>query len=132
MLLARSTAVVVLLVLSCDAAPLLAGDAPPARKTVVSIQGQAFHVNGKPTYAGVTYKGMKVEGLLMNSRMVQGIFDDANPETRKLWSYPDGQPWDPERNTREFLAAMPLWRRHGLIAFTINLQGGSPQGYSKD
>ena len=24
------------------------------------------------------------------------------------------------------------WREHGLLAFTINLQGGSPQGYSKE
>ena len=39
--------------------------------------------------------------------------------------------WDPARNTREFVAAMPEWRRHGLLAFTINLQGGSPQGYSQ-
>ena len=38
---------------------------------------------------------------------------------------------DPERNTREFLAAMPTWRAHGVLAFTINLQGGSPEGYSK-
>jgi hypothetical protein len=28
---------------------------------------------------------MKVEGLLMNSRMVQGIFDDRNPQTRANW-----------------------------------------------
>src|SRR5216110_3085936 len=27
---------------------------------------------------------------------------------------------------------MPEWRSHGLLAFTINLQGGSPEGYSKD
>jgi hypothetical protein len=27
---------------------------------------------------------------------------------------------------------MPEWRRHGLLAFTLNLQGGSPEGYSKD
>ena len=27
---------------------------------------------------------------------------------------------------------MPEWRRHGLLAFTINLQGGSPYGYSKE
>lgn len=27
---------------------------------------------------------------------------------------------------------MPEWRRHGLLAFTINLQGGSPEGYSKN
>jgi hypothetical protein len=26
---------------------------------------------------------------------------------------------------------MPLWRKHGLLSFTINLQGGSPEGYSK-
>ena len=64
--------------------------------------------------------------------MVQGIFDDRNPQTAKQWAYPDTGRWDAERNTREFLAAMPEWRRHGLLAFTINLQGGSPQGYSKD
>jgi hypothetical protein len=63
--------------------------------------------------------------------MVQGVFDDLNPETRSRWAYSDTKLWDPERNTREFLAAMPLWRDHGLLAFTINLQGGSPQGYSK-
>jgi hypothetical protein len=51
--------------------------------------------------------------------MVQGIFDDLNPETRSRWAYPDTKLWDPERNTREFLAAMPLWRDHGLLAFTI-------------
>ena len=26
---------------------------------------------------------------------------------------------------------MPLWRKHGLLSFTLNLQGGSPEGYSK-
>lgn len=64
--------------------------------------------------------------------MVQGIFDDLNVETRKRWSYADTGRWDAERNTREFLDAMPEWRRHGLLAFTINLQGGSPEGYSRD
>jgi hypothetical protein len=102
---------------------------PPARKTDVSIQGQAFFINGRPTYEGREFNGAKIEGLLMNARLVQGIFDDLNPATRARWDYPDG-PWDPERNTREFLAAMPAWRAHGLLAFTINLQGGSPQGYS--
>ena len=101
------------------------------RKTAVSIVGHAFHINGQPTYAGRTWQGHKIEGLLLNSRMVQGIFDDLNPETVKLWAYPDTGKWDAERNTREFLAAMPAWREHGLLAFTINLQGGSPQGYSQ-
>ena len=101
-----------------------------ARHTVVGIEGREFVVNGAPTYAGRSYDGMRVQGLLFNSRMVQGIFDDRNPETRGRWNYPDG-PWDPERNTREFIAAMPLWKAKGLLAFTINLQGGSPEGYSR-
>jgi len=105
--------------------------APPQRHTEVSIQGPAFFINGRPTYAGRSYQGMKLEGLLMNARLVQATFDDLNPETRARWAYPDG-PWDPERNTREFLAAMPVWREHGLLALTLNLQGGSPEGYSKE
>ena len=67
----------------------------------------------------------------MNSRMVQGTFDDLNPQTVGRWAYPDTGRWDAERNLREFLAAMPVWRRHGLLSFTLNLQGGSPEGYSK-
>jgi hypothetical protein len=101
------------------------------RKTVVSIRGDAFHINGKPTYAGRTWNGKKIEGLLLNSRMVQGTFDDLNPETVSRWAYPDTKKWDAERNNREFLAAMAEWRRHGLLGITINLQGGSPEGYSQ-
>ncbi len=104
----------------------------PARRTEISIEGEQFLINGRPTYAGRYYRGMKIQGLLMNARLVQGIFDDLNPATRSRWAYPDTGVWDPERNTREFLAAMPEWRRHGLLSFTINLQGGSPEGYSKE
>ena len=106
--------------------------AAAASKTTVSIQGDRFYINGQPTYKGRTWQGHKIEGLLLNSRMVQGAYDDANPETAKRWAYKDTGKWDAERNTREFLAAMPEWRKHGLLSFTINLQGGSPEGYSKD
>jgi hypothetical protein len=102
------------------------------RKTDVSIRGETFCINGVPTYAGRAWHGRPIEGLLMNSRMVQGIFDDLNPPTVHRWAYPDTGRWDPDRNTREFLDAMPTWRAHGLLAFTINLQGGSPEGYSRD
>ncbi|NLF29774.1 MAG: hypothetical protein GX591_02665 [Planctomycetes bacterium] len=101
-----------------------------AGRTVVSIEGDAFLINGTPTYPGRVYQGMNLEGLLMNSRMVQGTFDDTEPTTRGYWDYADG-PWDAERNVREFLAAMDEWRAHGLLSFTLNLQGGSPQGYSR-
>jgi len=103
-----------------------------SRKTALSIQEDGFLINGRPTYAGRVYGEMKIEGLLLNARMVQGIFDDLNPQTRRRWAYPDTGVWDPERNTREFVEAMPLWREHGLLAFTLNLQGGSPEGYSKE
>ena len=114
----------------CLAFSAMAATAP--EKTAVSIVGDAFHINGEPTYEGRTWNGHKVEGLLLNSRMVQGTFDDLNPRDRARWAYPDTGKWDADRNTREFLAAMPEWRKHGLLAFTLNLQGGSPQGYSKD
>jgi hypothetical protein len=110
--------------------PVFAAATPPAPRTVVSIAGDRFLINGQPTYAGRTWKGKKIEGLMMNSRMVQGVFDDLNPETVGRWAYPDTGKWDAERNTREFLAAMPLWRAHGLLSFGINFQGGSPEGYS--
>ncbi len=108
------------------------GQNEPERQTKVEIQGEAFLINGEPTYKGREWNGHKIEGLLMNSRMVQGIFDDLNPETRARWAYPDTGEYDAERNTREFLEAMPVWRDHGLLAFTINLQGGSPEGYSRE
>ncbi len=111
------------------ALPALAAD--HKSRTTIAIQGEQFLINGRPTYVGRSYKGMKIEGLLMNVRAVQAIYDDLNPETRSKWAYPDTQKWDPERNVREFLAALPEWRRHGVLAFTVNLQGGSPEGYSR-
>jgi hypothetical protein len=101
-------------------------------KTIVSIQGDGFLINGRPTYAGRVYRRRKIEGLLLNSRMVQGVFDDLNPQTRERWAYPDTGVWEAERNVGEFTAAMPRWREQGLLAFTLNLQGGSPEGYSKE
>ena len=100
-------------------------------RTRVSIVGDAFHINGRPTYAGRNWRGKPIEGLLMNSRMVQATFDDRNPETVAKWAYPDTKQWDADRNTAEFIAMMPEWRKHGLLAVTLNLQGGSPEGYSK-
>jgi hypothetical protein len=92
--------------------------------TEIQIEGEGFLINGKPTYAGLTWRGKKVEGLLFNSRMVQAIFDDVNPATAIHWRYPDTGAWDPERNTDEFCAALPEYRRHRLLAVTVGLQGG--------
>ena len=101
------------------------------QRTVVTIKGEQFFINGRLTYRGRYWKGNRIEGLLMNSRMVQCIFDDLNPETVGNWIYPDTERWDAERNTREFIINMKKWLNCGLLSFTINLQGGNPRGYSE-
>lgn len=104
------------------------------RKTKVSIVGEQFFINETPTYEGRAWTASNgeeynIEGLLMNARLVQGVFDDLNPETRGQWEYPDTKEWDPDRNTQDFIEAMASWREHGLLAYTLNLQGGCPYGY---
>jgi hypothetical protein len=114
------------------AEPATTGTVANERRTEVTIIGNAFHINGQPTYAGRKWQGHTIEGLLFNSRMVQATFDDLNPETITRWAYPDTRIWDAERNMREFLEMLAEYRRHGLLAVTLNLQGGSPTGYSND
>jgi hypothetical protein len=97
--------------------------------TIISIAYGGFAINGTPTYAGRSWKGHRIEGLLFNSRMANAIVDDENPATRGTWAYADGE-WDAERSTHEFIASLPAYRAHGLLAVCLNLQGGSPQGYS--
>ena len=94
--------------------------------TQVSIRGTEFLLDGQPTYKDRRFQGVKIQGMLFNVRAVQATFDDANPQTRKHWVYPDTGKWDPERNTDEFCAALPEWKAHGVLAFTINWQGGGP------
>ncbi|MGC3966564.1 MAG: hypothetical protein QM775_04100 [Pirellulales bacterium] len=133
MSLARRFAIVTAVGLLCsaDSPACVAKAAEKTRQTEVSIVGETFHINGRPTYSGRTWNGLKIEGLLFNSRMVQATFDDLNPKTVEQWAYADTGRWDAERNAREFIAALPEYRKHGLLAVTLNLQGGSPQGYSK-
>ena len=114
--------------MACGAAAAAAFPHPPSStRTEITIDADQFRINGHLTYAGRHDRGASIEGLLMNARMVQAIFDDLNPQTRTRWNYPDTHRWDPERNTREFIAAMPAWRGHGLLSFTLNLQGGTPE-----
>jgi hypothetical protein len=119
------------LMLLCILLPLSMIFAQKGCRTIVEIRGDQFFINGKATYEKRIWKGLKIEGLLLNSRMVQGVFDDLNPETVSNWIYPDSKKWEPDRNTDEFIRNMKKWRKYGLLSFTINMQGGSPQGYSQ-
>lgn len=104
-------------------------------QTRITIDGTRFLIDGRPTYEGRVWRSRSIEGLLFNSRMIQAIFDDACPETRERWRYPDTGRWDPDRNTDEFCRALPVYRAHGLLAVTVGLQGGgaifAPEVYDR-
>ncbi|MGB2861920.1 MAG: family 16 glycoside hydrolase [Sedimentisphaerales bacterium] len=89
-------------------APLSAG----SEKTWISIADGRWRLNGR-----VTYPGTQAEGLLMNVRMVNAVFEDIHRPG-----------FDAEENTSEFTAKIPEYVAHGIRAFTISLQGGFP-GY---
>jgi len=94
--------------------------------TQVAIKGTEFWIDGRPTYPGREYEGHRIQGLLFNVRAVQAVFDDANLDTRRNWTYPDTGTWDPERNTDELCQALPTWREQGVHGLTVNFQGGGP------
>ena len=102
------------------------------QQTHVSIKNDAWLINGRSTYKGRKYRGWKIVGLLLLSRMVLATLNDENEFTRILWNYPDTGSWNPNRNTAEFVAAMPEYKAHGLLAIAINLQDGSPLAYYRD
>ncbi len=87
-------------------------------QTAISIEGPNFKINGELTYKNLH---LKAHGRLMNARMVNAVFEDSNPET-----CPEG--FAPQANTAAFIASMDQYRDKGILAFTVNLQGGMP-GY---
>jgi hypothetical protein len=88
-------------------------------KTIVSIRGEQWLLNGEPMLAG-----SPSEGLLVNTRMVNAVFEDKGPAA--LEHLP--QDFDPDENTARFISRIPDYYDHGVRAFTISLQGGMP-GY---
>jgi CubicO group peptidase (beta-lactamase class C family) len=95
----------------CNQAARLMRDAV-LRRTRVTVKRDQWFLNDV-----VTYRGAKAEGRLMNVRMVNAVFEDTKRHE-----------FDPEANTERFLKHVPEYVRHGVRAFTINLQGGMP-GY---
>jgi len=93
-------------------APVAAETATITARTRVAIQGGRFTLNG-----AVTYPGQPAEGKLMNVRMVNSVFEDANRPS-----------FNPSANTDEFVGRMKDYVTLGVRAFTVSLQGGYP-GY---
>ena len=83
-----------------------------AKHTHITIRNARWYLNGQ-----VTYLGTQAEGLLMNVRMVNSVFEDCNRSD-----------FDPDANTSRFISQIADYVAHGIRAFTICLQGGMP-GY---
>ncbi|MEM1135952.1 MAG: hypothetical protein AAGI07_08930 [Bacteroidota bacterium] len=78
----------------------------------MEILNGLWAINGE-----LTNLGSSAEGLLLNVRMVNVTFEDLLVTD-----------FDPEVNTESFLAKIADYKKLGINAFTLNLQGGSP-GY---
>ena len=83
-------------------------------RTRISVQDGRWSINGDLACAG-----SRAEGLLMNVRMVNAIFEDVNRPK-----------FDADANTDEFISRIEDYAAHGVRAFTICLQGGMP-GYEE-
>ena len=90
--------------------------AVPSHAGKFALQHSRWLKDGTPTH-----QGTPAEGRLLNVRMVNCTFDDQNPDSR-----PHG--FNPDRNTEEFIAALPQYTACGVNAFSLGLQGGHP-GY---
>lgn len=92
-------------------------------ETVVSKKGTKFFINDALTYAEIARCPTCYQGLLMNARMIQGIFDDALDRQRFDRFC---KQFNAQRNTDELIAALPDWYASGLRAITVGFQGGGP------
>jgi hypothetical protein len=72
----------------------------------------------RQTYYESLYRG-RARGKLMMLRLAQGIFDDE-------WM--TEQKFDADDNTNRLIAALDVYKAHGVLAFSVCLQGGNP-GY---
>ncbi len=90
-------------------------------KTVLSIDGKLFSINGKLTYSEIEGSKKEMHGLLMNMRNIQGIFDTQADRSR-FNRY--GKIFCPDNNTDEMINSLKQWYDRGIRAITVGMQGG--------
>jgi len=111
-------------------------------ETVVGISGKRFTINGSDTFtaaSGFPNAHPSIAGKVIMIKTPNCVFDDENypdqgsrenPYGNISWDYPDG-PWDPGRNTSEFIRNLPKWHAYGVRFINVNLQGNTPAGNSR-
>jgi hypothetical protein len=84
--------------------------------TKITIKNKNWYINNS-----ILNPGSPAEGLLMNVRMVNSVFEDRGEGLSKRFAG-----FDPMANTDSFISKIPEYVASGVNAFTISLQGGSP------
>ena len=87
-------------------------------KTSVSIIGSNWYINNE-----IINAGSSAEGLLMNVRMVNSVFEDRGDRMPVQFGN-----FNTDKNTEAFISKISEYVFYGVNAFTISLQGGAP-GY---
>lgn len=107
------------------AAPLPAGEMASGSMLGPRYKPDRFYVRQGSrwieTYSGSAYKG-SAKGKLMMIRLAQGVFADERLSEK---------PFDPDANTDRVIDALDEYRRHGVLAVGVALQGADP-GYAED
>lgn len=94
-------------------------------KTSYRIENGDFYINGVKTYEDGDTNDKRIHGLLFNTRFIQGVFDDENPDN--IGKYDRfGRTFDAEENTDKLIEALAEWYEAGVRAITVGLQGGGP------
>jgi len=105
-------------------APLQAGELATGSMLGPRYKSERFYIRkGRSwveTYSSGPYRG-QARGKLMMVRLAQGVFDDERL---------DETSFDPEANTASLIAALDEYKRHGVLAVSVGLQGADP-GYAQ-
>ena len=86
--------------------------------TKVTARGDQWYFNDQ-----IINMGSPAEGLLMNVRMVNSVFEDRSTQLSIITPN-----FNSKTNSNDFISMIPEYLSNGVNAFTISLQGGSP-GY---
>lgn len=90
-------------------------------KTKLTINQDKFLINNQLTYSEIDQ--CPYQGLIMNARFIQGIFDDKIDRSRFQRF---NRIFDAEKNTDKMIEALSSWYEAGLRAITVGFQGGGP------
>lgn len=90
-------------------------------KTNFTMEGDRFLINEKLTYSEFDNCPVKYQGLLMNARFIQGVFDDKS-DVARFQRF--GKKFNAKKNTEELVDSLQEWYDKGLRAITVGFQGG--------